>query len=134
LFMSSYYSTTEKVMTVVPIALMPQIMLAGVITKIDNVLVEFLSFFMLGRWGTEGFARMQDQAISASSESGLEGSVVTVAPKMEPKGVMAMDILDFYNEGLMDDGKLMGQVFDSMGANLWVIGILNVIMYFSIYQ
>jgi len=28
----------------------------------------------------------------------------------------------------------MGQVFDSMGANLWVIGILNIIMYFSIYQ
>src|SRR5690606_39216976 len=83
LFLSSYYSTTEKVMTVVPIALMPQIMLAGVISKIDNLLVEFISFFMLGRWGTEGFARIQDRASSnfpAGSDS-IE-SVVNFVPAM----------------------------------------------------
>ena len=47
-------------MTVVPITLMPQIMLAGVMTKLDTPLIEILSFFTLGRWGTEGFARLQD--------------------------------------------------------------------------
>jgi len=60
LLLSAVFSNTEKVMTVVPIALMPQIMLAGVVTRIDNVAKELLSYITLGRWGTEGFARIQD--------------------------------------------------------------------------
>lgn len=60
LLLSAIFSNTEKVMTVVPIALMPQIMLAGVVTRIDNVAKELLSYITLGRWGTEGFARIQD--------------------------------------------------------------------------
>lgn len=60
LLLSAVFSNTEKVMTVVPIALMPQIMLAGVVTRIDNVAKEILSYMTLGRWGTEGFARIQD--------------------------------------------------------------------------
>ena len=60
LLLSAVFSNTEKVMTVVPIALMPQIMLAGVVTRIDNVAKELLSYVTLGRWGTEGFARIQD--------------------------------------------------------------------------
>ncbi len=60
LLLSAVFDTTEKVMTVVPIALMPQIMLAGVVTRIDNIWKEGLSYLTLGRWGTEGFSRIQD--------------------------------------------------------------------------
>lgn len=59
LFISSIVSTTEKVMTLVPIALIPQIMLAGVVAKIDSKIVEFLSYITLSRWGTEGFSVIQ---------------------------------------------------------------------------
>jgi len=58
--LSSLFKTTEQVMTVVPMALMPQIILAGVITRIDESWKELLSYLTLGRWGTEGFARIQD--------------------------------------------------------------------------
>jgi ABC-type multidrug transport system ATPase subunit/pSer/pThr/pTyr-binding forkhead associated (FHA) protein len=60
LVLSSLFKTTEKVMTVVPIALIPQIMLAGVVATIDNGLKDILSFFTLGRWGTEGLGQIQD--------------------------------------------------------------------------
>lgn len=62
LLLSSIFKTTEQVMTVVPIALIPQIMLAGVITKIDSQPKELMSYVTLGRWGTEGFARIQDNS------------------------------------------------------------------------
>ena len=49
-------------MTFVPIALMPQIMLAGIIAPLDNNIKILLSYLTLGRWGTEGFAHIQDGA------------------------------------------------------------------------
>lgn len=62
LFLSAVFTTTEKVMTFVPIALMPQIMLAGIIAPLDNNIKILLSYLTLGRWGTEGFAHIQDGA------------------------------------------------------------------------
>ncbi len=60
LLLSVVSSTTEEVMSILPIALMPQIILAGMIQPIENQITMFLSYFTLGRWGTEGAARIQD--------------------------------------------------------------------------
>lgn len=60
LLLSSVFSNTEKVMTFVPIALMPQFLLAGFVSPLDNTVKVIMSYFMLGRWGTEGFAWIQD--------------------------------------------------------------------------
>ena len=59
LLLSSVTSTSEEVMSILPIALMPQIILAGMIQPIENTLTMYLSYFTLGRWGTEGLARIQ---------------------------------------------------------------------------
>jgi ABC-type multidrug transport system ATPase subunit/pSer/pThr/pTyr-binding forkhead associated (FHA) protein len=59
LLLSAIVSTTEKVMTLVPIALIPQIMLAGVVAKISSPIVELLSYLTLSRWGNEGFCNVQ---------------------------------------------------------------------------
>jgi hypothetical protein len=61
LLLSAIVSTTEKVMTLVPIALIPQIMLAGVVAKISSPLVEALSYLTLSRWGNEGFCNVQQK-------------------------------------------------------------------------
>lgn len=61
LLLSAIFDNSEKVMTLVPIILIPQIMLAGTITRIDTKFKEIISYFMLGRWGIEGFARIQDK-------------------------------------------------------------------------
>jgi hypothetical protein len=69
LFLSAVFPNTEKVMTFVPIALIPQIMLAGVVAKLDSNVKEVVSYLTLGRWGTEGFAALQDsQTQSATKE------------------------------------------------------------------
>ena len=60
LLISSFVSTSERVMSIIPIVLIPQIMLAGIIVKIENVFVELLSYLTLSRWGTSGFAKIQE--------------------------------------------------------------------------
>ena len=64
LFLSAIVDTSEKVMTIVPIALIPQIMLAGVVASIQNKFVEFLSYITLSRWGTEGFCIVQKEVVT----------------------------------------------------------------------
>lgn len=74
LFLSSIMSTTEKVMTIVPIILMPQIMLAGLVAKINNEFVEVISYFTLSRWGTEGFNIIQREIISSVPD--ISGDII----------------------------------------------------------
>ena len=61
LLLSASFSTAEKVMSIVPIVLIPQIMLAGLVAKINNWLVELISYLTFTRWGTEGFNFIQDK-------------------------------------------------------------------------
>ncbi|MDC1194296.1 FHA domain-containing protein, partial [Crocinitomicaceae bacterium] len=49
LLLSALVTTTEKVMSLVPLVLIPQIMLAGVMAPIQNGIVEFLSYITLSR-------------------------------------------------------------------------------------
>ena len=60
LLLSVMSTTTEEVMSILPIALMPQIILSGILSKITSPFIEGLSYFTFGRWGTEGLARIQD--------------------------------------------------------------------------
>lgn len=122
LFLSAVFDNAEKVMSFVPIALMPQIMLAGVVTKLDDKVIEGISYFTLGRWGTEGFATMQDQYNTVQDT--CSGSVIATFPVMEttqntdsithvttiitaPVDSLklgkesALKMLDFYNNDLM---------------------------------
>ena len=59
LLVSASLKSTEKVMALVPILLIPQLMLAGVVTKITNPIIELLSWLTISRWGTEGLANLQ---------------------------------------------------------------------------
>ncbi len=139
LFLSSYFNTTEKVMTVVPITLMPQIMLAGVMTKLDSRIIEILSFFTLGRWGTEGFARLQDDYFKTNN-LGAESIII---PEYNPDGyhkndckceaTNALDQLALHDESLTDQGILIGDLFNSITANSIAVLVLSIIMYLLIF-
>lgn len=59
LFLSVIFKTSEQVMSIIPIVLIPQIIFAGVVSQVDTKNKEVLSYFMYGRWGTEGMARIQ---------------------------------------------------------------------------
>lgn len=64
LLLSAFGKSTEAVMTVLPVALIPQIVLAGIIQPVESTLTQFFSYLTLGRWGTEGLARIQDSGLS----------------------------------------------------------------------
>jgi hypothetical protein len=53
LFLSAVSNTTEKVMTIVPLTLIPQLMLAGLMTPIINSTTELVSYITISRWGNE---------------------------------------------------------------------------------
>ena len=59
-------------MTIVPIVLIPQIMLAGLIAKINTTFVEIISYLTLTRWGTEGFNALQEEVVIEYTDSNLE--------------------------------------------------------------
>lgn len=158
LVLSAVFDNSEKVMTVVPIALMPQIMLAGVITRIDNWGMELLSFLTIGRWGTEGLARIQDASVweddlkdvpkdlesviayvpTVETDTTVENgaTIITSIPnpaETEPTTRSALSLLDFYNEDLVEEGTLIGDFMNSMGANMLAVIIMNIIIYLLIY-
>jgi ABC-type multidrug transport system ATPase subunit/pSer/pThr/pTyr-binding forkhead associated (FHA) protein len=83
LLLSAIVSTTEKVMTLVPIALIPQIMLAGVVAKISSPIVELLSYLTLSRWGNEGFCNVQENVR-------VEVPVITMPPAQDPNMASAV--------------------------------------------
>ncbi len=159
LMLSAIFDNTEKVMTVVPIALMPQIMLAGVITKIDNAGMEVLSWLTFGRWGTEGLARVQDGSVydgdlsevpqdlesviayiptMVTDTNTMENGTTMITTMMDPNETevatrSALSLLDFYNEELVDKGELIGDFMNSLQANIGAMMFLNVIFYLLIY-
>ena len=150
LLLSSIFDTTEKVMTVVPIALMPQIMLAGVVTRIDSVLKEILSYFTLGRWGTQGFASIQDRHYAITDSTGsvmqqiphtvmhtdtIPGAVtiITAVPKVVGDTLSsagAMHTLAFYEAG---NKHHLLQLFQTIPQNLMVITALNLLIFAGLY-
>jgi hypothetical protein len=67
LALSAWSKSTEAVMTMLPVVLIPQIVLAGIIHPLENKTTELLSFLSLGRWGTEGVGRIQDRILSTDS-------------------------------------------------------------------
>jgi ABC-type multidrug transport system ATPase subunit len=60
LVLSATAKNQESVMTLIPLALLPQNILSGIVAPIGDRLTELLSFITLGRWGTESIARIQD--------------------------------------------------------------------------
>lgn len=74
LLISAMVSNTEKAMSLVPITLIPQIILGGVIVKIESTLIELLSYLTISRWGTTGLAKIQNEIAVNNYEAKLINS------------------------------------------------------------
>ncbi len=60
LLLSAISESADGVMSILPIALLAQIILSGIITPLQSKATEFFSFLTLGRWGIERLLRIQD--------------------------------------------------------------------------
>lgn len=121
LLLSASVNSTEKAMTIVPLILIPQIMLAGLITKVSSPLVEFLSYLTLSRWGVEGFNDIQQ--IVVQDIPGPTGDI-----SIE---VNAIDLLmENFHPSYLDNFTLAG----TLKLDVYIIFLMIVIMIFSIYK
>ena len=121
LFLSSVMSTTEKVMTIVPVVLMPQIMLAGLVAKISNETVEWISYLTLSRWGTEGFHIIQDKIVAPV----VPGIIEQVKSAKKARESIMGNFHESYTSNFDNAGTLELDIF--------IISIMTLIFIISIY-
>ncbi|MGB0930648.1 MAG: FHA domain-containing protein [Chitinophagales bacterium] len=117
LLVSALVDNTEKVMTIIPIVLIPQIMLGGVMAAIPaKSAVEFASYTMLSRWGTESLAYVQDSVRSYMAFPAQPDSLV----------YQTVDAVEFLN--LPNTLELAPE----LSSNLWAITILNFVVFMGV--
>ena len=121
LFLSSVLKTTESVISFIPIVLLPQIMLAGIIAKIDSIGIEFLSYFTISRWGTEGFAILQEEVIE-------EVALGVYGPIKSHEYILSRFHKTF------QEINANGDIFLDLYAVLLIILITLVLSYFSLMR
>jgi hypothetical protein len=141
LMISALVDTSEKVMTIVPIALIPQIMLAGLVAKISTGFVEILSYFTLSRWGTEGFSIIQEEVMVPKMElkegTGVPSEDNPLEP-IEPEMVEAeqdtvanavTNIKDQFHTSYDNFGDLQS----TLTLDFMAIGLLTFVFFVGIY-
>lgn len=120
LMISSLVDTSEKAMTIVPLVLIPQVMLAGVVAKINQAPVEILSYFTPTRWGNEGLMLIQktvdDERLSLLFST--DGSNIPVSSKT----VLQDQFPSTYT-------KTFGDLAYTVGLDTLMIGLLTGAMF-----
>lgn len=123
LLFSAITENTEKVMTIVPIALLPQIMLAGVLARITSWKVELLSYLTISRWGTNGFSVIQ-QTVSKGIPEMVDGKRVDkYVDTNAVDGLKENFHADLYDKFL----DLFGEHANSIWPNFVSLGFLSLI-------
>ena len=115
LLLSAIFDTSEKVLAVVPIVLIPQIMLAGLVAKIGSKTVEFISYLTFTRWGIEGFGNIQ-------------GDLVTENPLNKTSDAIVL-LKNNFHESYSDNFNSSG----SLSLDFVAILCLMVTMFISLY-
>lgn len=68
LLISSLFTEAVKVISIIPLVLIPQILFSGVISPLDSPVKELISTMVISRWSTEMLCRTQDQNTPATKE------------------------------------------------------------------
>ena len=122
LLLSALVDTAEKAMTILPLILIPQIMLAGLIAKVSNGFVEVLSYLTLSRWAVEGFHNIQERIV--------ESVLNPITNEDETKELSASEsIMEQFHSSYIENFKLAGE----MKLDFFAILVMMFIMIISIY-
>jgi ABC-type multidrug transport system ATPase subunit len=100
LTISALVDTAEKAMTLVPLVLIPQVMLGGVVARIHQWPVEVLSYASPTRWGNEGLALIQgyfhDSRVDGVDDPFVRGFIQDST--LESKEILQGQYHDLYEE------------------------------------
>jgi ABC-type multidrug transport system ATPase subunit len=132
LLISSMVESSEKVMSMIPIVLIPQIMLAGVIVKIKFVFVESLSYMTLSRWGTTGFAKIQENI-------GIPKPIIKPGsnppfPMISKKEDLTVNAIREMSKNFLDSASGNFQnYYDSLNLELLIITGISIVFFIALY-
>ncbi|HEX2898207.1 MAG TPA: FHA domain-containing protein [Bacteroidia bacterium] len=132
LTISALVDTAEKAMTLVPLVLIPQVMLAGVVAPISNQPMEIVSYLSPTRWGNEGLALLQD-SVHNSSYDGLSNEIEDEDPFAKDLMRESMDSTVSVREALQDQyhhtyEKRFGNLAYSWDFDLAVLVLMTMSM------
>ncbi len=147
LLLSATVSTAEKVMSLVPIALIPQIMLAGVITKISNSFIEFFSYISISRWATEGFNCIQEEVAIPKMVITNKDQVFVAPPNKGAEPIIGQaknssgELIDSTANAVTevqrnyhsDYTDRFGDLAGTLELDAYMLGILGMIFFILIY-
>ena len=123
LLLSSLVKTSERAMTILPLILLPQIMLAGLIAKVSNGFVEFISYLTISRWGVEGFNIIQKNIIEPIATINRE----EILQKIDAKE----SLLNRFHESYQWN---FGDLTGTLKLDFYAIILMVLIMTFCIYK
>ena len=131
LLLSSMVKTSERAMTILPLILLPQIMLAGIISKISSGAVEFISYFTLSRWGVEGFHIIQKNITGQVFETPNNNSII---PKLVTGRVDAVDSLLNQFHSSYSNKEIFNSLTATLSLDSFAIIIMVVLMILFIFN
>lgn len=131
LLLSSMVKTSERAMTILPLILLPQIMLAGIISKISSGAVEFISYFTLSRWGVEGFHIIQKNITGQVFETPNNNSII---PKLVTGKVDAVDSLLNQFHSSYSNKEIFNSLTATLSLDSFAIIIMVVLMILFIFN
>lgn len=135
LFLSALANSTEKVMTLIPISLIPQILLAGVLTKITTPFGELLSYIVISRWGTEGFTNIQnDVVIIKQVPDPNTGELVTAKLSNGETEYVSLDASNMLNKNFHSTyNDIFGDFHGTPHLDLAAVGVIAFVFLIGIY-
>jgi ABC-type multidrug transport system ATPase subunit len=138
LLISALAKKTEMVMSIIPIVLIPQIMLAGAVVKIKFVLVELFSYLTLSRWGTTGFAKLQEDISMPKSiiKPGTGSNLLTdpPVPIISNKQDTIVNAMQELNKNFLPQSVSAFKDFNqSINLEFLVITALSILFFVSLY-
>ena len=126
LLLSSLVKTSERAMTILPLILLPQIMLAGLISRVSNGLVEFISYFTISRWGVEGFNIIQENIIENYIDP-LSGGLVKVK-----EDALNLLLKQFHKSYRNND--IFGSLTGTITLDILAVSLMVIVMTLFIYK
>jgi ABC-type multidrug transport system ATPase subunit/ABC-type multidrug transport system permease subunit len=130
LMLSAALDNIEKVMSLVPITLIPQIMLAGIVAKISSPLVEYVSYLTLSRWGTEGMCNIQQHVLAELPTAAMDqdtGELITGTKKDTVNAVETLQT-QFHEKYT----EVFGNDAGTMQLDIAAIGVLSLLFFAGI--
>jgi ABC-type multidrug transport system ATPase subunit len=141
LLISSMVSNAEKVMSLIPIVLIPQIMLAGVVVKIKFVFVELFSYLTLSRWGTTGFAKIQENIGIPKPEikpgTGIlkpNGELILPVPQISSKDDSTVNAMSEMSKNFLDSTAGNFEKYnDAINLDFFVLSGLSIVFFIALF-